>query len=395
MAGVNNSGIRGVNYTTSIFVVVFYLTFIFVVFCGFAGYLSRVTLGKNLATEGDTLDKLIYLATIEEKIADTKLRLNRVDNEASLAQIELAQQNFEIQKKWSQVNNHFWQIFALISDNKNDLEEEFFKGFVKEFGEKSVDGRDKAYKLISIVSNIKYQNGTDISIRDNISKSIKINISNISSLTNQIRNIEDVSLKQSQTITGILYVKNSHEDEINYLRSIIKDLDKKIELEKRAIISLFKNSMWGIPYFLIKTPTIILTLVVTVAAGGLGATVGFTRKFLTGSDQTIAAVGRLFVSVGEGVAASVAIFLFAGAGMLMLAQGGATTHGQVELSPYMVAFIAFVSGFMAEDAFKSIQNWGEKVFGGDERIEEGEIIDPDPVENTDGDVDAAAQMSRV
>lgn len=73
---------------------------------------------------------------------------------------------------------------------------------------------------------------------------------------------------------------------------------------------------------------------------------------------------QLFVSVGEGIAAAVAIFFLAGASMLMFSTGG--SNGSAEISPYMVAFLAFVSGFMAEDAFKNIQRAGQKIFtGGD------------------------------
>ena len=67
------------------------------------------------------------------------------------------------------------------------------------------------------------------------------------------------------------------------------------------------------------------------------------------------------MNVGEGIAAAIAIFLFSGAGMLALTQGGGATS-DVELSPYTVAFVAFLSGFMAEDAFASIQQAGKNIF---------------------------------
>jgi hypothetical protein len=105
-------------------------------------------------------------------------------------------------------------------------------------------------------------------------------------------------------------------------------------------------------------------LIVTIAAGGLGTVVGFSRRFYgrAGGDPSMA---RLFVNVGEGIAAAIAIFLFSGAGMLALTQGGGSTN-EVELSPYTVAFIAFVSGFMAEDAFGRIQSAGKKIFQSDD-----------------------------
>ncbi|MEE3045158.1 MAG: hypothetical protein VX620_07905 [Pseudomonadota bacterium] len=55
-------------------------------------------------------------------------------------------------------------------------------------------------------------------------------------------------------------------------------------------------------------------------------------------------------------------FLFAKARKLMLTQGGPDGTGQVDISPYLLTFIAFVSGFMAEDAFARIKFAGQKLF---------------------------------
>ena len=74
------------------------------------------------------------------------------------------------------------------------------------------------------------------------------------------------------------------------------------------------------------------------------------------------------VMTGEGIAAAIAIFLFTEAGMLMVTQGGPDGSGNIEISAFLVTFMAFVSGFMAEDAFNKIQDAGRKLFrvGGDD-----------------------------
>ncbi|OSQ32330.1 hypothetical protein TH468_01560 [Thalassospira sp. MCCC 1A03138] len=81
-----------------------------------------------------------------------------------------------------------------------------------------------------------------------------------------------------------------------------------------------------------------------------------------------AAAGRLMVMTGEGIAAAIAIFLCTEAGMLMVTQGGPDGSGNIEISAFLVTFMAFVSGFMAEDAFNKIQDAGRKLFrvGGDD-----------------------------
>ncbi|MBY5932369.1 keratin [Tateyamaria omphalii] len=125
----------------------------------------------------------------------------------------------------------------------------------------------------------------------------------------------------------------------------------------------------------VSFPTIFLTLIVTIAAGGLGTVVAFSRRYYSAKNADELTLSRLFVNVGEGIAAAIAIFLFSGAGMLALTQGSGPAN-DVELSPYTVAFIAFLSGFMAEDAFASIQSAGKRIFKPDPPAEkDGQTTD--------------------
>ncbi|MEP1537676.1 MAG: hypothetical protein ABJQ34_17020 [Paracoccaceae bacterium] len=140
----------------------------------------------------------------------------------------------------------------------------------------------------------------------------------------------------------------------------------------RARLSALSTNIWVIGDTfrrLVSFPTIFLTLIVTIAAGGLGTMVAFSRRYYEGGDAV--SMARLFVNVGEGIAAAVAIFLFSGAGMLALTNGAGPANA-VELSPYSVAFMAFLSGFMAEDAFASIQAAGKRIFQRDGPKEDAE-----------------------
>lgn len=136
----------------------------------------------------------------------------------------------------------------------------------------------------------------------------------------------------------------------------------------RARLSALSMNLPFVPDILMRLvsfPTIFLTLIVTIAAGGLGTVVAFSRRYYSSKHADTLTLSRLFVNVGEGIAAAIAIFLFSGAGMLALTQGGGSGN-DVELSPYTVAFIAFLSGFMAEDAFASIQSAGKRIFSRDD-----------------------------
>ncbi len=181
-----------------------------------------------------------------------------------------------------------------------------------------------------------------------------------------------------------------HDENIGVLRTALP-----LASVVRARLSSLSIQTWILPddilLRLVSFPTIFLTLIVTIAAGALGTVVAFSRRYYSGTDTGLT-MSRLFVNVGEGIAAAIAIFLFSGAGMLALTQGGGSAS-DVELSPYTVAFVAFLSGFMAEDAFAAIQAAGKRIFntedkGADKNEDKAKAADttapddaaPDPVE---------------
>ncbi len=148
--------------------------------------------------------------------------------------------------------------------------------------------------------------------------------------------------------------------EIEQYEAELRAVSLPANSEHRATMSALRLPL---VQHMVRYPTIFLTLIVTIAAGGLGAVVSFTRNFFAAGKDIGGA--QLFVGVGEGIAAAIAIFLFSGAGMLVLTQGGGA-DGKVELSPFTVAFVAFLSGFMADQAFLAIQRAGQRIFNPEE-----------------------------
>ncbi|MEE3045160.1 MAG: hypothetical protein VX620_07915 [Pseudomonadota bacterium] len=201
-------------------------------------------------------------------------------------------------------------------------------------------------------------------------------------------------------------LRKSLENELEETQAQFIHQGDDLRLEMQSLVALFQHPVGRILSYLIQLPTIMLTLLVTVAAGGLGAVVAFTRQNFgrpvapypaglgagqgdgindantrnpdalnantgrtdvqrqgwTHLGERVLPAARLFVMTGEGIAAAMAIFLCAEAGMLMVSQGGPDGTGQIDISPFLVTFMAFVSGFMAEDAFARIQFAGKKIF---------------------------------
>ncbi|MBP3127849.1 hypothetical protein [Thalassospira sp. ER-Se-21-Dark] len=204
-------------------------------------------------------------------------------------------------------------------------------------------------------------------------------------------------------------LRTSLQNELAEIEAEIRRQDEKFGQDTVSLVALFQHPVGYMLSYLIQLPTIMLTLLVTVAAGGLGAVVAFTRQNFgqpptpktppdenaadhnaadhNAMDQTVPdavpaphdetpprlqrwehlgkslkPAARLLVMTGEGIAAAMAIFLCTEAGVLMVSQGGPDGSGQIDISPFLVTFMAFVSGFMAEDAFARIQAAGQKLF---------------------------------
>ncbi|MEL6449669.1 MAG: hypothetical protein AAFQ19_00295 [Pseudomonadota bacterium] len=184
--------------------------------------------------------------------------------------------------------------------------------------------------------------------------------------------LAELEAKQKE-IDELVKLRGAHDSNIQALHQTLSPGDPA-----RARLSALTLNLPIFPDILMRFvsfPTIFLTLIVTIAAGGLGTVVAFSRRYYSSHMSGELTLSRLFVNVGEGIAAAIAIFLFSGAGMLALTQGGGSGN-EVELSPYTVAFVAFLSGFMAEDAFASIQAAGKRIFSTDAQAAKPE--DPEP-----------------
>ena len=349
-----------------VYVTVFYMVFLFLLFGAFAGYISRVNLDKELDPDEGSLDTLILRGTreteIEQLLAVRKAERFEIDKQWHELQVKatelLGKHAYESQRRL----DLFVPIAAKIAANDNIVSPVFRKEFLEiyRYREEFI-AEELGNRLHRILATISYSDNVAIEDLDAFAKEVAIVLNASSEMNLELVRTAGLIEQLSFETASLTSVRNLGPIDAEIAR-LETELGKIVlKDEQRALIASFKNSLGGTPFFFIQIPTIILTLIVTIAAGGLGSVVAFTRRFWRA--HTEVGSGRLFVNVGEGVAAAVAIFLFAGAGMLMLTQGGPSLENEVELSPYLVAFIAFVSGFMAEDAFARVQEAGKSMFG--------------------------------
>ena len=360
------------NLFVGVTVIALYIAFVTVVFCGFSGYIARINLAQEVSAKG-SLDQLFYLLAREEALqAELMATTKAIDGktrELGEAQAELSKAEYEIFPLESAMLAVFSRASLVISQFNAYLSPRFVAQYRSELFEDTGFSleRAKRLRLMNLISTPEFIENVDPGA-----------VADVVGLFGDIAteaaayNASILDALAKFEYMGFGYnVLESERGALEARRATLLDELKTVQSEPvftyKAVVASFRPILWELFYWLVQIPTIILTMVVTIAAGGLGSVVSFTRNFLF--TDTPAGLRRLIVSVGEGVAAAVAIFFLAGAGLLMLTNAGSGGASGAEISPYMVAFIAFVSGFMAEDAFKSIQRAGRSLF--QERLPKG------------------------
>ncbi|WP_270733055.1 hypothetical protein [Shimia sp. Alg240-R146] len=379
---------HGSGYWLGTLVVALYIFFVMWVFAGFATYIYRSDWQAKLADVDDNshdLDSLIFAvqqeAALNRKMAELDALLPGAE------QAEVKEINLVITKKDA--------LSELLSERTADSQRALaeFAGFVEYLQDKEhrdlraiLAGQDKDHFAKASDAIIVLKDAPlPVNLSDDRRQRLVDRIGHYSAQFDRYREREakmnaDLEMHQEKSsdaamkATRLRDVKTAAEIELNAIET---SYEANIVTARARYNALDTKLLFGGKTLqrMVTFPTIFLTLIVTMAAGGLGAVVSFSRRYH--SQNVSMSTPKLFVKVGEGIAAAIAIFLFSGAGMLALTQGGGNGNA-VELSPYTVAFVAFLSGFMAEDAFKKIQAEGARIFGN------GDVDDPE------GDLDAEA-----
>lgn len=380
-----NIGVRASSVSLGITVILLYVLFVSMVTFGFGTYIFRTTwqanppiVVTNEATgqvEVDTdIDNNVFLLRREKAIESDKL----------LVAAEIRDLRRRLAENEAQVKVSFGPIAR---------EREEMRLFVNRT---ILDLADYQYALIGL-DRIKYENtvndtslqpfakltelftvldtGIENADLDEDARASYVDLSNAAKISLQ-EALDDIETANAASHTvqqegELIKDQIAAREERNRVNDEnIAALRRVLPLESviRARLSSLSLDLTIAPDLLLRLvsfPTIFLTLIVTIASGALGTVVAFSRRYYSSKAAADLTLSRLFVNVGEGIAAAIAIFLFSGAGMLALTQGGGSAEN-VELSPYTVAFVAFLSGFMAEDAFASIQAAGKRLFATDE-----------------------------
>ncbi|MGY3436953.1 MULTISPECIES: hypothetical protein [unclassified Marinovum] len=364
------------SYGTGVAVVLLYIFFVLAVFAGFASYLTRTELQSQLQTsnsEVQALDDLIYLLRREEilrvQIEETLSAVDEADLIIDDAKRRLEELLFAKRRQSGSLVRLASETFGHFNtgmphwDSRSGIQ-------VRDVIDADLNAESKLRALLDIAPGLLPSQEADIAALELVLARIGTAQSRLTEVDDKLAELRLAEIDLQSDRDRALESRSWPQRQREQLEKELTALRVRLPADSsgRARVSALSSALIGGLFLkLVSFPTIFLTLIVTMAAGGLGTVVSYTRNLQTRErSQTPGPAGsvkfsRLFVNVGEGIAAAIAIFLLAGAGMLVLTQGSGPQN-QIELSPYTVAFIAFLSGFMAEHAFTRIQEAGKRIF---------------------------------
>ncbi|MEX0312133.1 MAG: hypothetical protein AB3N17_18015 [Tateyamaria sp.] len=371
------------SYWLGVLVISLYVLFVACVTFGFGSYIYRtswqaegiaVSSGDGRAATAADIDNMLFILKREQRLEELRdavgLQISQLERDHAAKQSEIRQS---------------WAAIARVRDERT-LQADFVLTDLEQFSyalpghsrlkyervieDSAIDSHLKIQSLFEVL-DVGFANGdvdsaTLARFNDTRTRTEELLVALSSAVEAANKASHDLQAERDLIQERIEQHKGKREEH----RLSIVELQKTLPVgsTERARLSALSLNLPFSPDILMRLvsfPTIFLTLIVTIAAGGLGTVVAFSRRYYSSTDPEGLTPSRLFVNVGEGIAAAIAIFLFSGAGMLAFTQGGGPAN-EVELSPYTVAFIAFLSGFMAEDAFASIQSAGKRIFKTDE-----------------------------
>lgn len=354
------------SFSLGVLLVLLYMGCVILLVISFSAYVLRTDWNASInASAGNVqdVDTLIYLVRQDTKLSDRVDHLQSLIAETNRSHLITASRLEVLRVNRSEIEQDLQrqlidaeQHLAYSRDRMADTGNEDL------FATVSPQTPIKALEGLSELQNVSFVPSVDatkqIEIRGR-AQELSTEISNLNAdLKRTVQEVRAAERELKLWEQERTHYQDEQEEELAALETLRQTLD--LNSPHRARWDQLSATTWYNPMGrLVALPTILLTLIATIAAGALGTLVAYSR---TSSRRKEALDGSsLLINVGEGIAAAIGVFLFAGAGMLVLSQGGGA-DGRLELSPFTVAFLAFLSGFMAESAFASIQRAGKQLF---------------------------------
>jgi hypothetical protein len=120
----------------------------------------------------------------------------------------------------------------------------------------------------------------------------------------------------------------------------------------------FKTLVGDFAYNIVALPRMMLVLLISIFMGVLGSLIYITMDFYKNPDER--GFWNIAFRIGLGAGVAFALFFFAAAGMLALAQ--TKSGAQSDMSPYLIAFLGITGGYLSDRVTQWMREVGENAF---------------------------------
>ena len=120
----------------------------------------------------------------------------------------------------------------------------------------------------------------------------------------------------------------------------------------------FKTLVGDFAYNIVALPRMMLVLMISIFMGILGSLIYITMDFYKNPDER--GFWDIMFRIGLGAGVAFALFFFAAAGMLALAQ--TKSGAQSDMSPYLIAFLGITGGYLSDRVTQWMREVGENTF---------------------------------
>jgi hypothetical protein len=184
-----------------------------------------------------------------------------------------------------------------------------------------------------------------------------------------LKQVIHLMMDQNNIATNLNWHENQSEEKRTILQAKFNELQKKLDDIAKNQSELYRIAMeMRVSQFIgidsvnfLLAPMSLLTLLLCMAMGALGSAMNMTQEFLRSEEDK--AFRWYFLRPFLGIMLAVATFILFKSGQVVLtvtpgANGAAT---DASLNPYVVGFVAIISGLLSEQAYHRISDAGAQL----------------------------------
>jgi len=211
------------------------------------------------------------------------------------------------------------------------------------------DYRPLDTRRMKMRGDLEAANGEVVALTDNVNAT-KAALDGIFATQIGVKQLDDATRERVENAMYELYSGGKYSTDCRDGLTAKRNMPKAVDLPTLQAVT---------NYILLMSPDV-LTLTLVIAMGVLGSALQMTHALFKFDE--VDRVGAYFLRLCVGAITALIIFIVSKAGIPLVADTSRMAE-ETPINPYLVSFLAIISGLMSENAIMSVQNRATKLFG--------------------------------